>query len=263
MKRSEFLRMMLMGAGGISVLPRSLRAEPFTDTVTPTLTAEEPVIDTGLYEAYQHLNAHFITRGPGLGNRVALTYDDGPTPGVTDIVLRELAKRRLKATFFMIGKKAEMYPALAREVVDAGHEIANHTYTHPALNRMSEDRVDYEIRKAQEVLHNITGKQADWFRPPYGAFRTNQGPVPLLYKLGVANWSVDPRDWARPGTQAIVDRIISQSHPGAIILLHDLHRQTADATGTVLDRLMERHYNLVLLTELMGQPYGPFYKPAS
>jgi peptidoglycan/xylan/chitin deacetylase (PgdA/CDA1 family) len=258
MHRSDFLRLLLLGAGTSALAPGLARAQEF-DPAPPEGLVIDPVPPSPAPPAPGSTKAWVVNRGPGFANRIALTFDDGPSPGVTDKVLAELDRRRLKATFFMIGKKAEAYPKLAAEVAAAGHEIANHTYTHPALNRLSADRVEYEIFKAQDVIAQATGREAVWFRPPYGAFRpADQGAIPRTKSLGVAMWSVDPRDWAKPGASTIVQRIAGSAHPGSIILLHDLHHQTAEATGDVLDRLLDKSYNFATLTHLFGTPYGPF-----
>ncbi|NJK92917.1 MAG: polysaccharide deacetylase family protein [Blastochloris sp.] len=243
MQRKEFLKVLTAGLIGsqFSSFPGLAQDD----------SAHEPL--KGEYQ----FNPHFVWRGPGLGRRIAMTFDDGPSPGITEIVLAELAKRNLTATFFMIGSKVERYPALAKAVADAGHEIGNHSFTHPTLSSLSEDRVDQELERTQHAIAQATGQTPVWFRPPYGAFRNNQGHIPQSKNLGVAYWSVDPRDWAKPGVSAIVSRINSGTNPGSIILLHDLHRQTADATGAVLDQLMEASYTFTSLTGFLGQPYSP------
>lgn len=202
------------------------------------------------------VNPAFVNSGPGLGHRIALTFDDGPTPGVTDVILKELADRDLVATFFMIGRKAEQFRDLAQAVRDAGHELANHTFTHPNLAGLPDARVDYEIRRAQEAVENATGAHPVWFRPPYGAFRRPQGQIALQQDLGVAYWSVDPMDWKRPGAGAIASSVVRRSQPGSIILLHDLHKQTAEAVPALLDGLLERDFVMVTLSTLLGHPYG-------
>ncbi|MDX6767499.1 MAG: polysaccharide deacetylase family protein [Candidatus Methylacidiphilales bacterium] len=247
LRRAEFLKMTALGVGVGSVLP-AWAAEP------------EPVKPD---EAKTRLNAHFVNHGPGFNNRLALTFDDGPTPGVTEIVLKELARRSIPATFFMIGRNADAYPSLAKEVAAAGHEIGNHSYTHPALSGLSEERVNYELQKTQDVLEGINGRPPAWFRPPYGAFRRDQGPIPRCKSLGVALWSVDPRDWSRPGSSTIVQRVVSAAAPGSIVLLHDLHSQTAEACGAMLDQLMEKDFQFVRLSQLLGEPYGEFYTAQS
>lgn len=246
MRRADFLKGCFATAA-CAALPWRVRGEEMQP-----LTEAPVTIESGEYE----VNAHFVNAGPGFGNRLALTYDDGPSPGVTDRVLEELAKRNLRATFFMIGSKAAAYKSLAKEVFDAGHELGNHTYTHPKLSSLSAERVKQELQKTQEVLAEITGKAPNWFRPPYGAFhKQSQGSIPRAKDLGVAYWSVDPRDWSQPGARSIVEHIAKNAKPGAIILLHDLHRQTADATGEILDRLEDKAYRLTQLTRFLGKPY--------
>lgn len=244
MKRSDFLR--LMGLAGAS-----LYAAPF-QSVAQTLV--QPSVGEDLKGEYE-VNAHFVHSGPGFGHRIALTFDDGPTPGVTEIVLAELAKRNLKATFFMIGNKVLMYPDLARAVVEAGHEVANHTFTHPTLSKLSAERVDSELQKCQEAIITTTGKTPVWFRPPYGAFRKEQGTIPRSKDLGVTYWSVDPQDWAQPGVAKIASRILSTARPGSIILMHDLHKQTALAVPAIFDGLLEKDFNMTRLTGFLGNPY--------
>jgi len=239
MQRKDFLKLMTTGALGYQ-----FSALPLFSETNPT---------KGEYE----MNAHFVMRGPGLGRRIALTFDDGPSPGITDVVLKELAKRNLTATFFMIGNKVERYSTLAKEVFAAGHEIGNHSYTHPSLSSLSAEKVGYELQKTQDVIADVTGKAPVWFRPPYGAFRKDQGFIPRSKSLGVAYWSVDPRDWARPGVSAIVSRVTAATNPGSIVLLHDLHTQTRDAVGSILDNLMESSFTLSRLSGFLGSPYGP------
>lgn len=245
LKRADFLRMTTLGLGVGSLLPSWAGAEE-KESLVPN-------------EAKTQTNAHFVNKGPGFNNRIALTYDDGPSPGVTEIVLKELEKRSLTVTFFMIGQKVQMYPGLAKDVADAGHELANHSYTHPALSGLSEQRVNDELQKTQDIIHQTTGKLPAWFRPPYGAFRKDQGPIPRSKSLGVTMWSVDPRDWSKPGAGTIVQRVVSATTPGSIVLLHDLHSQTAEATGAILDQLMEKNFLFAPMSHFLGEPYGEFY----
>jgi peptidoglycan-N-acetylglucosamine deacetylase len=202
----------------------------------------------------------FESSGPGLGNRIAITFDDGPTPGVTEIVLKELDKRKIRSTFFMIGHNAERFPTLAKEVAAAGHEIGNHTYTHPPLSSLPPDRAALEIQKAQDIITEVTGQAPKWLRPPYGAFRRkDQGILAQSRGLGVIYWSVDPRDWSQPGVNQIITRVVSATLPGSIILDHDLHPQTAQAIGTILDQLLEKNYNFTNVSGFLGEPYGPYF----
>jgi len=252
--RSHFIKLLGTSAGLAAAGTRSW-ANTGSELVpgTPeTLPVAEPL-------PQKPTKAHFVYSGPGFGNRVALTYDDGPTPGITEKILAELAERNLKATFFMIGNKVRRYPDIARAVVEAGHEVANHTYTHPSLNRLSDERVIEELAKCQQMIQEITGVTPMWFRPPYGAFQNKrQGAMARGEHLGVAYWSVDPRDWSNPGASAIVRKVLASTRSGSIILLHDLKKQTVQATPAILDGLMERKFTFTTMSGYLGDPYGPY-----
>ena len=193
----------------------------------------------------------FIIRGPRDTRRIAITFDDGPSPGVTEKVLQALSQNRAKATFFMIGNRIKESPNLAREVQSQGHEIANHSYTHPFLSRLSTETVKQELEKTQNIIEETMNVKAHWFRPPYGAFKVSQAPIATALKLNIVIWSVDPQDWARPGINVIHRRIINQTSGGDIILCHDLHRQTGEAAPYVIASLVNRGFELVTLSELL------------
>jgi peptidoglycan/xylan/chitin deacetylase (PgdA/CDA1 family) len=201
------------------------------------------------------LQPNFVNSGPGFARRIALTFDDGPFPGVTEIILNALQKRNIKATFFMIGRRVLSAPSLGREVVSAGHEIGNHTQNHVPLSRYNPQRVYYEIAQCQDAIENLLSFSPRWFRPPYGAFRRNQGTIPLSRQLGIALWNVDPQDWRRPGVNKIVSFVTNHTRPGSIILLHDIHQQTAQAIDQLLDNLIEREFTFTTLTGFLGFPY--------
>ena len=237
MRRNDFLRLLAMAGAGLAV---------------PGRAQNGTIGDAGESE----VNPAFINSGPGFGNKLALTFDDGPTPGVTERVLEELKKRNMHATFFLIGAKVDARPDLARRLVEEGHDVANHSYTHPRLAGMGDAAVDQQIGRTQEAITRATGVTPVWFRPPYGAFRREQGPLASKYGLGVAYWSVDPKDWAQPGSSAITQRVLSASQPGSIILLHDLHAQTADAVPAIFDGLKERAFVTAPFHSFVGSPYA-------
>ncbi|MDR1191388.1 MAG: polysaccharide deacetylase family protein [Verrucomicrobiales bacterium] len=254
--RSAFIKLMVGGALGAGAWPR-LAARPSADG-EPWLPV--PDLPPGPHPAASPSAARFETHGPGLGSRVALTFDDGPAPGGTELVLKALDRRKLRATFFMIGRNAARHPALAAEVAAAGHEIGNHSYTHPRLDRLPANRAEAEIDRTQEAIATATGKAPAWLRPPYGGFRRKeQGPLARARDLGVVWWSVDPLDWRRPGARRIISRVVGETLPGSIILLHDIHPQTAQATGELLDRLLEQGFNFTTVSGFLGEPYGPYF----
>ena len=177
---------------------------------------------------------------------IALTIDDGPNPVYTPQVLALLARYRVTATFSMIGIEAQTYPAVAREVAAAGHLITNHTWTHLNLARLVPALVIAQMSRASDAIHAATGRVPDLFRAPYGAwspFVLSQCARTGMTPLG---WSVDPRDWSRPGVASIVANIMRNAHTGSIILEHDgggNRSQTVAALKIVIPRLLAAGYH--------------------
>ncbi|HEX4659443.1 MAG TPA: polysaccharide deacetylase family protein [Streptosporangiaceae bacterium] len=177
---------------------------------------------------------------------IALTIDDGPSPVYTPQVLRLLHRYGITASFSMIGINVRAYPGVAREVAHAGHMIVNHTQTHRDLAFMPPARVAGEMDYATEAIHRATGRVPAMFRAPYGAWSPtvlrrchDTGMMPL-------DWSVDPRDWARPGVAAIIRNIMDHTRAGSIILEHDgggNRSQTVAALGVVIPRLLDAGYH--------------------
>jgi peptidoglycan/xylan/chitin deacetylase (PgdA/CDA1 family) len=161
---------------------------------------------------------------------IAMTFDDGPSSENTPRLLEMLKQRNIKATFFLIGENAAANPDLVRRILAEGHEIGNHSWTHPQLSKLSDDRVTTEITKTQGAIKDASGYTPTLLRPPYGAITARQREwIENQFGLNIILWSVDPLDWKRPGASVITQRILSQVRPGAIILSHDIHKQTIDA----------------------------------
>ena len=176
---------------------------------------------------------------------VALTIDDGPSPVYTPQILRILRRYGVTASFSMVGLNAATYPGIAREVAAAGHMIVNHTWNHYNLGYMSAAGVWDEIARGTDAIHAATGKRPRMFRAPYGvwppavfSYCAEAGLTPLA-------WSVDPRDWSRPGVGAIVRGIVSDTRTGSVILEHDgggNRAQTVAALKIWLPRLIDAGY---------------------
>jgi peptidoglycan/xylan/chitin deacetylase (PgdA/CDA1 family) len=185
---------------------------------------------------------YYIHDGP---KAIALTIDDGPSPLYTPQVLQVLQRYHVTAMFSMVGQAVASYPQIAREVTDAGHAIANHTWSHPDMATLHPAAMREEVTRATGQIQAATGQQPAMFRAPYGAwspplldYLTAQGLTPLA-------WSVDPRDWARPGVSAIAATIMRTTRPGSIILEHDGggdRAQTVAALKIVLPRLLDAGY---------------------
>ena len=176
---------------------------------------------------------------------IALTIDDGPSPVYTPQILGLLEKYQVTATFSMVGLQVDAHPSMAREVVAAGHMIANHTWSHVDLAVLSPVVIADQINRATDAIHTVTGRVPTLFRAPYGAWSpavlarcAQTGMTPL-------GWSVDPRDWSRPGVASIVGNIMRNTKTGSIILEHDgggNRAQTVAALKIVLPRLLAAGY---------------------
>jgi peptidoglycan/xylan/chitin deacetylase (PgdA/CDA1 family) len=191
---------------------------------------------------------------------VAMTFDDGPSAENTPRLLEMLKQRNIKATFFLIGQNVTSNPDLVRRILADGHEIGNHSWTHPQLSKLSDDRVTAEITKTQDAIRDASGFTPTLLRPPYGAITPRQREwIENRFGLNIILWSVDPFDWKRPGASVITQRILSQARPGAIILSHDIHKQTVDAMPATLDGLIAKGYKFATVSQLiaMNKPKPP------
>ena len=184
---------------------------------------------------------------------VAMTFDDGPSAANTPRLLDMLKQRNIKATFFLIGQNVAANPDIVRRILAEGHEIGNHTWTHPQLSKLGDDRVTTEINKTQEAIKEASGFTPTLLRPPYGAITPRQREwIENQFGLSVILWSVDPLDWKRPGPSVVTQRILSQARPGAIILSHDIHKQTIDAMPATLDGLIAKGYKFATVSQLIA-----------
>ncbi len=177
---------------------------------------------------------------------IALTIDDGPSPVYTPQILRLLDKYQVTATFSMIGLQVDAHPGVAREVAAAGHMIANHTWSHVNLAVLSPVVVDDQINRATDAIHTVTGRVPTLFRAPYGAWSRAVLAHCAQTRMTPLDWSVDPRDWSRPGVASIVGNIMHNTKTGSIILEHDgggNRSQTVAALKIVLPRLLAAGYH--------------------
>ncbi len=191
---------------------------------------------------------------PNGTKRIALTFDDGPHPTQTKQILDVLDAYGVKATFFMIGVNVENYPDAAKEVIQRGHEIGNHTYSHSHLNQMGTGRLSEELEKCEDVLEDLCEYRPHLFRPPEGYISdgvmecAEQGDYSLIL------WSIDTRDWEVKNTEKIVSTVLSKVKAGDIVLMHDYVYQskTPEALEILLPKLLALGYEAVTVGELLG-----------
>ncbi len=228
-------------------------AQTQTTPATPSSTLEPPKTDTAVAAKASSTPLGAYSQAHVDGPYIAMTFDDGPSPATTPRLLDLLKERNIKATFFLIGQNAERYPDLVRRILADGNEIGNHSWSHPQLSKLSDDRVNQEISKTQDTIKSETGFTPTLMRPPYGALTKKQREwIEQKYGLNIIFWSVDPFDWKRPGGAVIEQRILSGARPGAIILSHDIHQQTVDAMPATLAALAAKGFKFVTVSQLLA-----------
>ena len=219
------------------------RARDTHETSTHLVKAEPTDPSSGARQGAASSPMFHIDDGP---KAIALTIDDGPSPVYTPQVLRLLEKYRVTATFSMIGRQVDAYPGVVRDVAAAGHVIANHTWSHRDLAGLAPATVADQMNQATDAIHKVTGRVPGLFRAPYGAW--SPAVLRQCAKTGMTpmDWSVDPRDWARPGVTSIVRNIMRNTKTGSIILEHDgggNRSETVAALKIVLPRLLAAGYH--------------------
>jgi len=178
---------------------------------------------------------------------IALTFDDGPKEGTTDVLLDGLRERGAAATFFLVGDQAVMYPDLVRRMQAEGHQVGNHTWSHQRLEGNVEQAID-EVERMDRLLREILGEGAYWLRPPYGGMTEE---IARQIQVPMVKWNIDPRDWESRNQDVVVQRILEMAHPNSIVLLHDIYPSSVEAALEVVDRLQEQGYWFVTVEELL------------
>ncbi|MFD0773842.1 polysaccharide deacetylase family protein [Streptomonospora algeriensis] len=183
---------------------------------------------------------------------IALTFDDGPS-GRTPELLDALAEYDARATFFLAGGPVREHPGTVRRTYAEGHELANHTVHHPDLTSLDASSIAEELTTANELVRRETGFTMDLMRPPYGA--TDDVVAEVTEKLGQAQilWDVDTNDWRDRDSGIVSKRAVERAQPGSIVLMHDIHDTTIDAVPRILERLDEKGYTMVTVSQLLGE----------
>ncbi|HWD78740.1 MAG TPA: polysaccharide deacetylase family protein [Kribbella sp.] len=228
--------MMLVSAviGSVVVAAAKSPAKP----VTPTSQAAAPAAATP-------------SPTPLPAKYVVLTFDDGPDVEYTPKVLDVLALYGAKATFFEVGQNVRKHPELTKQLQAAGHSVQNHTWDHSDLRKLTAARFQQEVASTDQAIRAAIGSTPGCLRPPYGG--VNPAVRQRARQLGkdLVVWTIDSRDWTKPGTAAIVQRVLKNVHSGSVILMHDgggNRAQTVDALPTILKALKAQGYGFRTLT---------------
>jgi cellulose synthase/poly-beta-1,6-N-acetylglucosamine synthase-like glycosyltransferase/peptidoglycan/xylan/chitin deacetylase (PgdA/CDA1 family)/spore germination protein YaaH len=217
-------------------------------------------------EHYQSFPTPYVMQEfSGRGKTVALTFDDGPDAKYTPQILRVLKENHVNGTFFVIGEQAAQHPEIIRQSWQDGNEIGNHTYTHPHIDAVSSGRAEMELNSTQRIIESLTGHMSLLFRPPYGDSPDQSAltvaELPLIARLKsdgylTVGMNIDPKDYLKPGVDAIVRQVEAQVSPSNhIILLHDgggEREQTVAALPLIIKALKAQGYTFVTVSQLLG-----------
>ena len=199
---------------------------------------------------------HVYCRNSSNAKKIALTFDDGPHPRYTEEILQILEEYEITATFFIIGVNAEHYPEELQKIVRAGCEIGNHTYSHPKLRHLEPESIRNELQQCENVLYRLTGTLPRVFRPPEGLLSENLWNGLQATDYSVVLWSIDTLDWAMTPSTEISNNVINNLRGGDIILMHDYvsgGNTTCDALRLIIPTLLEKGYEFVTVSELIGK----------
>lgn len=179
---------------------------------------------------------------------VALTFDDGPSPKYTPLLLDGLKERNVQATFFLLGQNVKENQELVQRMQAEGHLLGNHTYNHVQLNKIPETTARQEILKTNNEIYEATGKYPEYMRPPYGAWKKN---MELCVEMLPVFWDIDTLDWKSQNVDAILKAAGEEPEDGSIILMHDEYQTSVEAALLLIDRLKEKGYEFVTVDELI------------
>jgi peptidoglycan/xylan/chitin deacetylase (PgdA/CDA1 family) len=179
---------------------------------------------------------------------LALSFDDGPDPSTTPVILNILRTNGVHATFFLVGIRVGGNAQIVRQIVEDGNEVGNHSWTHADFTKLTPAQMLQQIDQTQNAITAASGVTPRLFRPPYGS--TN-ATVRKQVKLPIVLWNVDPKDWKQKDPKQLVQIVESQAKPGGIIVMHDMHPTTVAALDQIVKNL-QTHYKLVTISELLN-----------
>jgi peptidoglycan-N-acetylglucosamine deacetylase len=244
-----FLRLYFLCIAGL-VATRMLGAEPENPSQTPEKSRPKAPTEQNITFNSVHTDGPYI----------AMTFDDGPSATLTPKLLDLLAARHIKATFFVIGENVAEHPEIVERAAREGHEIGNHSWSHPNFGKMSAESVRSQLRRTDDAIKNATGKRPTLMRPPYGSITDREKHwIHDEFGYQIILWDVDPYDWRRPGPAVVRNRILKETQPGSIVLSHDIHPGTIEAMPSTFDALEAKGFKFVTVSELLqlAKPQAP------
>ncbi len=183
--------------------------------------------------------------------KIAISFDAAWGADDTHQLIETLNQFHVKTTFFVVGEWVDKYPDMVKALHDAGHEIQNHSNTHPHLTNLSENEISQEIENCNKKIQEITGTRPTLMRPPYGDYNNKVIEATQALGMHTIQWSVDSLDWKNLTAEQITDRVISAIEPGGIVLFHNAAKHTPQALPIILETLQKQGYEIVPISELI------------
>lgn len=202
----------------------------------------------------------FRLNGSAKESKIALTFDDGPDNKYTPAILDILHKYHVKATFFVLGVRAQANPAIIKRIVNEGHAIGNHSYNHANPAKLTEAQFEKQFTHTQVILRELIGYEPKLIRTPYGALEENQLKWAARSGMIAVNWDIDSLDWKELNSSQVLANILEHTHRGAIVLQHSAGGDSQDLSGTVkalpilIEELRKQGFKLVTVPELLHLP---------
>lgn len=180
--------------------------------------------------------------------KIALTFDDGPHPIYTPMLLEGLRERRVNASFFLIGKNIEGNEEIVKQMAEQGHLIGNHTYHHVNVGELSAQEACNEMIMTSDLVEEITGETTCYIRPPFGVWDED---LDCGIDMISVMWTIDPLDWTTKNVSQVVEKVVTEAEENDIILLHDCYESSVKAALQIVDRLQAEGFEFVTVDELI------------
>jgi peptidoglycan-N-acetylglucosamine deacetylase len=241
----------VVGAGAFRVFRHESDLKPAL--VTPTMDVHNEISGDFSARLYRVVHSAVAATQPARPKLIALTFDDGPYPIFTPLLLDELRDLKVPATFFLIGRDAEQWPELARRIEEYGNEVGDHTYSHPDLDHETPDEVATEITRGRDVLWQLTHDPAvrALMRPPHGRYTEQTLRVAQSIGYNVVLWTDDSGDWRTMTPAQIEANMLRHASAPDIVLLHSGKLATIEALPAVIERFRSAGYEFVTAGELI------------
>jgi peptidoglycan/xylan/chitin deacetylase (PgdA/CDA1 family) len=226
----------------VGLVAAQLRAEPPIAARTPEKNNRNILAESPITFSSVHVDGPYI----------AMTFDDGPSATLTPKLLDILAAHQIKASFFVIGENVAEHPEIVARAAREGHEIGNHSWSHPNFGKMSDGGVRNQLQRTDDAIKSATGSRPTLLRPPYGSITAREKRwIHDLSVYQIILWHVDPYDCKRPGPSVVRNRILKETRPGSIVLSHDIHPGTIEAMPSTFDALQAKGFKFVTVSELI------------